>query len=146
MALYFTVLFIMVSSYVSSIIQIPRAQLEKGLLAFFFRDKLQHHPRQETQASVSPIRSLLMKHTAVTTPIWYFKRLLKLRITLNVRLKNEGAAPVFHSECDVEFVNLLSGNRPFQLVHFVFPFQTTWCPHGNFPFVFSLVMRKFARA
>jgi len=37
-------------------------------------------------------------------------------------------------------------NRPFQLVHFVFPFQTTWCPHGNFPFVFSLVMRKFARA
>ena len=37
-------------------------------------------------------------------------------------------------------------NRPFQLVHFVFPFQTTWYPHGNFPFVFSLVMRKFARA
>ena len=26
-------------------------------------------------------------------------------------------------------------NRPLQLVHFVFPFQTTWCPHGNFPFV-----------
>ena len=43
--------------------------------------------------------------------------------------------------------NLMSSiNRPFQLVHFVFPFQTTWCPHGNFPFVFSLVMRKFARA
>ena len=37
-------------------------------------------------------------------------------------------------------------NRLFQLVHFVFPFRTTWCPHGNFPFVFSLVMRKFARA
>ena len=24
-----------------------------------------------------------------------------------------------------------TSNRPFQLVHFVFPFQTTWCPHGN---------------
>ena len=35
MALYFTVLFIMVSCYVSSIIQITRAQSEKGLLAFF---------------------------------------------------------------------------------------------------------------
>ena len=29
-------------------------------------------------------------------------------------------------------------NRPFRLVHFVFPFQTTWCPHGNFPFVFFI--------
>ena len=29
-------------------------------------------------------------------------------------------------------------NRPFQLVHFVFPFQTTRCPHGNFPFVFFI--------
>ena len=42
--------------------------------------------------------------------------------------------------------NVRWSNRPFQLVHFVFPFQTTWCPYGNFPFVFSLVMRKFARA
>ena len=31
-----------------------------------------------------------------------------------------------------------AGNRPFRLVHFVFPFQTTWCPHGNFPFVFFI--------
>ena len=29
-------------------------------------------------------------------------------------------------------------NRPFQLVCFVFPFQTTWCPHGNLPFVFCI--------
>ena len=47
--------------------------------------------------------------------------------------------------CSVS-VSYSAFNRPFQLVHFVFPFQTTWCPHGNFPFVFSLVMRKFARA
>jgi len=29
-------------------------------------------------------------------------------------------------------------NRPLQLVHFVFPFQTMWCPHGNFSFVFFI--------
>jgi len=37
-------------------------------------------------------------------------------------------------------------NWPFLLVRFVFPFQTTWCSHGKFPFVFSQVMRTFARA
>ena len=45
-----------------------------------------------------------------------------------------------------KIVSILGLNRPFQLVHFFFPFQTTWCPHENLPFVFSLVMRKFARA
>ena len=42
--------------------------------------------------------------------------------------------------------SLVLSNRPLKLVCFVFPVQTTWCPHGNFPFVFSLVMRTFARA
>ena len=39
-----------------------------------------------------------------------------------------------------------SSNGPFNLAGFVFPLQTTWCSHGNFPFVFSQAMCTFARA
>ena len=36
-------------------------------------------------------------------------------------------------------------NRPFYLVCFVFPIQTTWCSPGNLPFVISLIMHTYAR-
>ena len=61
MALYFTVLLIMLWYYVSSIIQITHAQLlNKRVFQPFFRDELQHQRRKETQARVPLIHSLLM--------------------------------------------------------------------------------------
>ena len=35
-------------------------------------------------------------------------------------------------------IEAVRDNRPFKLVHFVLPFQTTRCPRGNFPFVFFI--------
>ena len=75
----------------------------------------------------------------------YLRALLDARISLGTTTRLHRHLPQAHLLA-MSLISDVHSYRPFQLVHFVFPFQTTWCPHGNFPFVFSLVMRKFARA